>query len=332
MKVAVFGGSGYLGELVAERCDSRGHQVVALSRNPGRGTWEHRRCDLTAPGLGMDENTRAVITESDVCVFAAGSVSWQATSTESLQIHDRGIAALLRLVESAKRAPRIVHVSSILALGEPDKPVTSDQLYVGQRFRNWYEYGKYVAEHRVRHSNTQHNIVRFGPLLGLGYDRTVPSTSDGLPAIFPLVLAGYPLPLTDGGRYPCYVGDVLGAAELVADMVEWTAHGRTITWFDPENPSLLEILSRVCLPFGKYPRVLKADVKRAEWLLRMAMRRTGTDPNLADYAHPWIEVSCGADLENAGAARCRKDYIQAMSAAMAGQVWPARIEARYSHA
>ncbi|MBJ8338100.1 NAD(P)-dependent oxidoreductase [Antrihabitans sp. YC3-6] len=332
MKVTVFGGTGYLGELVTDRCHARGHEVVALSRNPGRGAWEHRHCDFTAPSLGMDEDTQAVIAGSDVCVVAVGGVSWQSTGAASLQIHDRGIATLLQLVESAPQPPRIVHVSSILALGEPNKTMTSDQLYVGQRFRNWYEYGKYVAEHRVRNSKTQHNIVRFGPLLGLGYEGRVPSTQDGLPALFPMVLANYPVPITEGGRYPCYVGDVLGAAELVAEMVEWTAHGRTLTWFDPQTPSLVEILSRVCLPFGKYPRLLKADVTRAEWLLRMAMRRIGTDANLTDYAHRWIDVDCGADLEHTTAAHCRVDYIQAMSAAMAGHAWPDRSEAWYAHA
>ncbi|MCU1644933.1 MAG: NAD(P)-dependent oxidoreductase [Nocardia sp.] len=333
MRVAVIGGSGYLGALIADRCQERGHSVVALSRHRGVGTWEHQQCDLTAPGLGA-ERARAAITEADVCVFAAGSVSWQSSSTESLQVHDRGIATLLQLVESAANPPRLVHVSSILALGEPDKAVASDQLFVGQRFRNWYEYGKYVAEHRVRQSATRHNIVRFGPLLGLGYDAAIPDIRYGLPALFPMALAGYPIPITDGGQYPCYVGDVLGAAELVVDMAEWTEFGRTVTWFDPQNPSLCEILTRICLPFGKYPRIIKADTGRAEWLMRTLMRRIGTDANLTDYAHGWVDVDARADSEFTREVRGREGYIQQMSAAMAGQSWsrPQHIDVRYTHA
>jgi uncharacterized protein YbjT (DUF2867 family) len=57
MKVAVVGGTGVLGKLVAAELAARGNEVLALSRRPGRGLpagATHRSIDLTN-GEGLDE-------------------------------------------------------------------------------------------------------------------------------------------------------------------------------------------------------------------------------------------------------------------------------------
>src|SRR5205807_1597984 len=106
------------------------------------------------------------------------------------------------------------------------------ELQLGQRFRNWYEYAKYVSEVEVRARDTlPRRIVRLGDVLGAS-DSGMPSAKHGLLAPVPYLVRGYPAYLEDGGGFPIYVGDVAVAAAVLARALTEQGSGLTWTWFE----------------------------------------------------------------------------------------------------
>ncbi|RSN70832.1 NAD-dependent epimerase/dehydratase family protein [Actinomadura sp. WAC 06369] len=312
MKVLVVGASGYLGGAVCARLERAGHEVIGLSRSGGGPARRTLRGDVTRPALALAgaalEEVRAEVTH---IVTAFGSVDWDCGPDTALDLHAAGIRSVLGLARTCDRFTGLVHVSSLLALGRASGRVGNRELYVGQTFRNWYEYGKYVAESLVRAArDVPSTSVRFGPLLGVPPAAGALSARHGLLAVLPPLLQGYPVHLREGGDFPCYAGEVTGAAEVVHRAVETPASGRTWTWFDPADPTLAEVLRALCRPLGRVPRIVdSATVGR---LQRLLASRTGTPDALLGYAEPWFDLDPSVlDAVPGGPPRCPAGYLEA---------------------
>lgn len=289
MSTLVIGASGYAGSAIALACAESGRDVVGLSRSGRTVTGTGLVGDAARPSLGLrGADLDAVTAEVTEAVLCFGSVSWDCTPSEAIALHSTAVRGVLGFLRTLPGLRRVVHLSSLLALGRATGTLGNRELYVGQRFRNWYEYGKYCAERHVRDSGLPANIVRCGPLLG-GDPRGGPvDVRGGLPAVFPHLLAGYPVHLRGRGEFPSYVADVETAARIVARALDSEDHGLTWSWFDPAMPTLADVFREVCRPWGVVPKIV--DMPRLGRLTRLVSERFGLAAELADYAEPWFDV------------------------------------------
>jgi nucleoside-diphosphate-sugar epimerase len=238
-------------------------------------------------GLRSDVLER-VREETTHVVLCFGSVSWTSGPGAALETHDAGTRSALAFLRELPALEQAVHVSSLLALGRAKGRVTNRELYTGQRFRNWYEYGKYRAEQLVRNADLPVGILRFGPVLGADPRGERPDTEHGMPAIFPHLLAGYPIHLRDRGDFPCWATDVSSAGDVVVKALTAPIGRATWSWFDPAMPTVREVFTEVCRPWGTVPRIL--DVRPYGWLTRRVSERFGAAPELFDYTEPWFDL------------------------------------------
>lgn len=312
MKVLVIGASGYLGSAICLRLEQAGYEVVGLSRSRGGMTARRMRGDVTRPYLALAncelEEVRAEVTH---IVSTFGSVDWEAGPDTAMSVHAAGTRNVLDLARTCEQLIGVVHVSSLLVFGRARGKVGNRDLYVGQTFRNWYEYGKYLAESLVRAAHdVPSTSVRFGPVLGPAAAPGGLTARHGLLAAVPPLLQGYPIHLRDGGQFPCYVGDVAGASEVVLRAVTAPAKGETWSWYDPRSPSLAEVLRAVCRPYGRVPRIV--DSSTVGRLQRVLASRVVAPTALLDYAEPWFDLDPGvlATLPG-GPPGCAPGYLEA---------------------
>ncbi|MCT2583143.1 NAD(P)-binding protein [Actinophytocola gossypii] len=105
---------------------------------------------------------------------------------------------------------------------------------------------------------------------------------------FPHLLAGYPVHVRERGDFPCWVTDVSSAADVAAKALTAPIGRATWTWFDPTTPTLREVFTEVCRPWGTVPRIV--DARPLGWLTRRLGERAAAVPELADYAEPWFDL------------------------------------------
>ncbi len=317
MTVLVVGGSGYLGTEVAAVLDAAGERVLALSRSGTALAGTGLKADVCRHRFGLPPaEYEALLAGTTHVVSAFGNVDWSA-SPQTVGLHAEGVRNLLRFCRAAPSLAGFVHVSSVLVFGRADGRVGNRELYVGQTFRNWYEYGKYQAEALVRAAeDVPSTVLRFGPLLGRGTLNPAVDARSGLLAAVPALLQGYPVHLEQRGGFRCYVGDVTVAAQLVARAVRTPATGATWTWFDPQEPTLAEVFQSVCRPWRRVPRIVDAR------LLGRAQRRLGPRVGLPramlDYTGPFFDLAPDvlAELPE-GAPACPPGYLEATGEALA---------------
>jgi nucleoside-diphosphate-sugar epimerase len=318
MTVLVVGGSGYLGGEVCAALAAAGHDVVAMSRSGTAPAGTGLCGDVARHRFGLAEPDYARLLDSTTHVVTCfGSVDWAAGPEDAVNLHAAGIRNVLRFARQAAALDGLVHVSSLLVFGRAQGRVGNRELYVGQRFRNWYEYGKYHAEALVRAAtDVPTTIVRFGPILGRSTLRPGLDAQAGLLAAVPALLQGYPVHLERRGDFPCYVGEVTTAAQVVRRAVEHPATGATWSWFDPDEPSMAQVLTGVCRPWRRLPRIVDVGVLRR--VQRYIGPRVGMPQTLLDYAEPWFDLDRQvlAQLPG-GAPTCPPGYLEATGEALA---------------
>ena len=315
MRALVVGGTGFVGSAVVRAFDEMGADVVTMSRSGGAFAGTGVRGDVQAHQLGLDpadaEDLRATVTHVVSCF---GSVDWGSGPRLATELHQGGTRALLRFLETCPHIERFVHLSSVLVLGRATGRVTTE-LELGQSFRNWYEYGKYLAEREVRsNERIPWRAVRLGPILGPGRD-VAPDGRHGLPAVLPYLLRGYPIHLAAHGRFPCYACDAATAGEVLARAALDDGNEEVWTWFDHANPSLADVLTGLCDAWGVVPRI--ADIPPLRALGRIAIERLGAPRELLDYSEPWADVP--ADVLSAlpeDLPRCPAGYVEATGEAL----------------
>ncbi len=309
MRALVIGGTGFVGSAVVRAFQQRGIEVVTLSRSGGAFAGEGVRGDVRAHNLGLSDELRGSITH---VVSAFGSVDWGAGPRLATELHQQGTRNALRFAASCPRLEKFVHLSSVLVLGRRSEgPPIVDELELGQSFRSWYEYGKFLAEREVRASSLPWRAVRVGGVVGANRD-VAPSLAHGIMAVLPALLRGYPMHLENHGRFPCYPIDVMVAGEVLVRAALDDGCGDVWTYFDHENPSLADVLTRLCSPWGVVPRIVDLPVVNA--LSRLLAERLGTPRETLEYIEPWPEIPVEVmNLLPADLPRCPPGYIEATS-------------------
>jgi nucleoside-diphosphate-sugar epimerase len=316
MKVLVVGAGGVVGSAVSRNLASQGAEVLALSRTGTGGVGTALAGDVRVGGLGLDRRrTEQVLDGLTHVVSCFGAVDWGAGPRDALATHRDGTRNVLDLAARAPALERVVHVSSVLALGRPPRRVGNADLDVGQRFRNWYEYGKFLAEREARARETvQVRVVRLGGILGA--DETFARTAtSGLAAALPSLLRGYPIHLRDGGWFPVQVGDAVSAGEVLARAATDRGEARTWTWFDPRMPTLAEVLIGLCAAWRTMPKLVSLPPVRAVTALLGV--RLGMPRGLLAYTEPWADIDPAVlDELPADLPACPDGYIEAAGEAL----------------
>jgi nucleoside-diphosphate-sugar epimerase len=315
MRVLVVGGTGFVGAEVAARLAADGIDVVSLSRSgtavAGRGI----AGDARAPDLGLrGEELRDVLGSVTHVVSCFGSVDWDA-GPRIVELHEIGTRNVLGLAARLPHLERLVHVSSVLALGRAEGMVGNDDLELGQTFRSWYDYSKFVAERTVRREGSlPWRVLRVGPVLGVGA-AGAPSARSGILSVLPPLVRGYPVHLRERGAFPCYPTDVAAAAEVARRALLEPGDGDAWTWYDPASPTLGEVLVGHCAAWNMLPRIVESRSWGAA--SQVLARRVGVPDVLLSYAEPWVELtpdvleSIPGELPG-----CEPGYVEATGAAL----------------
>jgi nucleoside-diphosphate-sugar epimerase len=316
MRALVIGGTGFVGSAVVRAFESRGIDVVTVSRSGDAFAGEGVRGDVRAHQLGMDKAVAEDLMGSVTHIVSTfGSVDWGSGPRLATELHQQGTRAVMRFAERCSRLERFVHLSSVLVLGRRTEGTVVDELELGQSFRSWYEYGKFLAEREVRaNDRIPWRALRVGPVIGAGED-VLPSPAHGIMAVVPLLLRGYPMHLKDHGRFPCYPTDVKVAGEVLARAALDDGSGEVWTYFDDANPSLAEVLMRLCSPWGVVPRIV--DLPLLNPIGRLLAERLGTPRETLEYTEPWPDIPVEVlNLLPPDLPRCPPGYIEATGKAL----------------
>jgi NADH dehydrogenase len=140
MRIAITGGTGFVGRSVVGRLRAEGHEVVLLSRRTGY--------DLAAPDSGP---LRGAVEGCDAIIHCAG-INREIGAQAYDAVHVRGTAALV----AAATAAGVRHISVLSFLrARPDGPTA-------------YHRTKWAAEALVRDSGIPFTVLKAGVIYGRG--------------------------------------------------------------------------------------------------------------------------------------------------------------------
>jgi NADH dehydrogenase len=224
VRIAITGGTGFVGGRLAGRLTAEGHDVIVVSRRTGTDVTD--RISLAAAFTG-----------ADAIVHCAG-INRELGKQTYRAVHVQGTAAVVDAARSAG-ARRLVMLSFLRA--RPDGPSA-------------YHRSKWAAEVLVRGSGLEHTIVKAGVIHGRG-DHMLDHLSRAFHTFPVFGLVG----LGDRLVRPMAVADVVrilsSAAAGDARLVN-----RTIAAVGPEELPLGEAVRRVADAVGRRPRFVRLPI------------------------------------------------------------------------
>jgi NADH dehydrogenase len=261
MKVAITGGTGFVGRHLAERLLGEGHEVVLISRYAGELATAHDRATHVASDLSDPDILADAFTRCDAVAHCAG-INRELRSQTFERVHVEGTR---RVVEAARRVGvrRIALMSFLRA--RPD-------------CGSAYHESKWAAEEIVRASGLDYTIIKAGMVYGRG-DHMLDHLSHAFYTLPLLATVGFrqkairPLAIEDllqvlqaaliEGRLPRMTVALTGAEKLLLS----EAAGRVAqvlgrkAWIFPAPIVFHRVLSQVCEWTMKVPLVAKAQVQ-----------------------------------------------------------------------
>ena len=185
MSHVVTGATGFLGQVLVRTLLERGESVVVLVRGDPV-TARQRACelfpdlrrkygerfavlagDVTLPGLGIQDLPFGELAEGKFTLWhLAANLSFKKSDKEPVM--RTNVYGTRNVVQFANRyAARVYFVSTAYVCGNSNVVFGDDDLDVGQRFHNWYEYSKFVAE-KVAREECKVDSVIFRPSIIIG--------------------------------------------------------------------------------------------------------------------------------------------------------------------
>jgi uncharacterized protein YbjT (DUF2867 family) len=199
MRVAITGGTGFVGRAVVQKLLRRDHEVRVLVRRPDRaGTLQDLGVQLVAGGLGEPAAVRSLVEGVDAIVHLVGIIVEAGRQTFE-SVHVAGAEAV---VGGARQAgvPLLVHMSAMGA-----RATASTR----------YHRTKWRAEEVVRASGQPHVILRPSLIAGPG--------SAALKTMVDMIRFSPVVPVIGDGRYemqPIWLGDVAEAFALALERAD----------------------------------------------------------------------------------------------------------------
>jgi uncharacterized protein len=175
MKIAIAGATGFVGTRLVESLQSQGHQVIILTRNPGRATARFKQVEAIEFSTNSDDGAlTAAIDGCDAVVNLAGEPiadkRWNAERKQVLldsrkQTTERLVSAIDR---STHKPQVLVNASAIGYYGtsltaefDENSPVGND--FLAQLCQTWETTAAKVVE-----GGTRSVIIRLGIVMGNG--------------------------------------------------------------------------------------------------------------------------------------------------------------------
>jgi len=145
MRVAVTGGTGFVGRHIVQHLVTLGHTVRALVRDPRQLPFPRAQALELVPGNLSNTQALAVLVEGAHAVIHLVGIIAEHGGATFEAVHVRGTAAVVRAAQGAE-VPRFVHMSAIGP--RPDPGATA------------YHRTKWEGEEIVRRSGIGHAILR----------------------------------------------------------------------------------------------------------------------------------------------------------------------------
>jgi len=232
MRIAITGGTGFVGSNLASALARAGHEPVLIARNarPSAGFPTH--------AIGLDDPALLATAFAGCEALAHCAGINRETGRQTYQrVHVEGTR---HVVEAAKAAgvKRIALTSFLRA--RPD-------------CRSPYHESKWAAEELVRHSGLTFTILKAGVIYGKG-DHMVDHLTRAF-LTFPVFgLVGYGAPRVR----PVAVADV--TMILLAALVDGKLAGKSVAVLGPDEMTLPQAVRRVAEVVGKVPPMLRLPV------------------------------------------------------------------------
>jgi len=252
MRVAITGGTGFVGRHLARALLADRHDVVVIARGVDRRDPSILGAGVTFVAASTDEADSLVraFAGCDAVAHFAG-INREIGSQTYERVHVRGTRAV---VDAARAAglPKIVYLSFLRARPECGSA---------------YHESKWAAEEIVRASGLDYTILKSGVIYGRG-DHLLDHVSRALYTFpfFPLV--GFrPTRLR-----PVFVGDVVRLAE--AATIDHRLSRRTIAVLGPEELGAGDAIRRIATAVGRTVPVVRAPVffhRMLGWLFERTM-------------------------------------------------------------
>lgn len=244
MRIAITGGTGFVGSHLDARLRADGHETVVVSRRTGSGLDSTGTADLATTFRGCD-----------AVVHCAG-INRELGAQTFAAVHVRGTTTMVAAARAAG-VPRIVMLSFLRA--RPDGPTS-------------YHRSKWAAEEIVRASGLTYTILKAGVIHGRG-DHMLDHLSHAFHTFPVFGLVG----LRDRPIRPVAVDDVtrILAAAALGDPRLVDA---TIAVLGPDEMPLGEAVRRVAQATGRRPLFVRLPVgahlaiaRLAEWTMKVPL-------------------------------------------------------------
>ena len=229
MKVAITGGTGFIGDSLAQRLTSEGHQVAVIARNARLRGESLNGTAFYRSDLASAESLAESFANCDVIAHCAG-INRELGSQTFQHVHVDGTR---NAVEAAKRAgvKKIVLMSFLRA--RPD-------------CGSAYHESKWAAEEIVRNSGLDYTIIKAGVVYGRG-DHMLDHLSHALHTFPFFATIGF----EERTVRPLAVEDLVQV--MRASLIDNRMKRQTVALLGPEEVHLSEAVRRVADVVGQHP-------------------------------------------------------------------------------
>lgn len=238
MKIAITGGTGFVGSHLAKRLASEGHEVALFARRNRTTSTVEDACTPTYVSSDLSDVDQLVeaFAGSDAVAHCAG-INREVGRQTFQRVH---VQATKNVVKAAKLAgaSKILLMSFLRARPDCDSP---------------YHESKWAAEEIVRDSGLDYTVIKAGVVYGRG-DHMLDHLSRALHTFPVFATVG----CEDKTVRPLAIEDLI--LVMRAALIDRRLRKQTIGLVGPEEIHLTEAVRRVAMVVGKYPLMFPLPV------------------------------------------------------------------------
>jgi len=246
--------------------------------------------DITVAGLGLDSALASDLRDRVTHVIhLAALYNLSAPRDASMRVNVEGTRNVLDFLDGLKRLQRFGYASTFAISGDyVDGVFTEDDYNKGQKFKNFYEETKFLAEGEVRERWNRIPTVIFRPAVVVGHSKTgAIEKIDGPYYVFITIARRLHTIHVDGGNTKCHIVPVDFIADSVyALMNEPGTEGKVYCLGDPSPLRYNDFVDLVCERWGTFKPWLRLPpaILGPILSLPLATRLTGITREVFMYA------------------------------------------------
>jgi NADH dehydrogenase len=239
MKVAITGGTGFVGRNLARALVDQGHEVVLIARGVDDrelGIRQLPHAIFCPIGTADAARLEKAFQGCDAVAHMAG-INREIGDQTYADVHVQGTQ---NVVDAAQKAgvKKIIFLSFLRARPNCD---------------SGYHESKWAAEEIVRNSGLDYTIFKAGVIYGSG-DHMLDHISHALYTFPVFFMVGF----QDKPVAPLAIEDL--ARVLVASVVDGRMQNQTVAITGPEKINLRQVVRRICDVVGKHPWTMRAPI------------------------------------------------------------------------